>query len=194
MLAHARQKDLFNLPNSLTLFRIVCIPVVVLCLAYEGRWPSFLAALLFGAAFTTDALDGFYARKYGWVTTLGKFLDPLADKILVSITLIMLVSVGRVPAWIVMFIIAREIAVTGLRSIAASEGIVIQASTLGKYKTGFQSSSVIALCLHYDYLAIDFHVVGIVLLWLALGFTLWSGWAYFSWFRRVFLPKPDADR
>lgn len=192
MVSHARQKDVFNLPNSLTLFRILCIPLVVFCLAFEGRWPSFLAALFFGAAFTTDWLDGFFARKYGSVTILGKFLDPLADKILVSVTLIMLVSMLRVPAWIVMLIIAREIAVTGLRSIAASEGVVIQASALGKYKTGFQSSSVIALCLHYDYFTIDFHLIGIILLWIGLGLTLWSGWAYFSWFRRFYLP--DSHR
>lgn len=192
MVTHARQKDLFNLPNSLTLFRVLCIPLVVVCLAFEGRWPSFLAALFFGAAFTTDWLDGFFARKYGAVTILGKFLDPLADKILVSVTLIMLVSMGRVPAWMVMLIIAREIAVTGLRGIAASEGVVIQASTLGKYKTGFQSSSVIALCLHYDYLAIDFHVVGIVLLWIGLGMTVWSGWAYFSFFRKFYFPTSNG--
>jgi CDP-diacylglycerol---glycerol-3-phosphate 3-phosphatidyltransferase len=191
MVSHARQKDLFNLPNSLTLFRILCIPLVVLCLAFEGKGPSFLAALFFGAAFTTDWLDGFFARKYGSVTTLGKFLDPLADKILVSVTLIMLVSIGRVPAWMVMLIIAREIAVTGLRSIAASEGIIIQASALGKYKTGFQSASVIGLCLHDEYFTIDFHMVGLALLWIGLGLTMWSGWAYFSWFRRVFLPKPQ---
>lgn len=188
MESRTRQSVLFNLPNSLTLFRLLCIPLVVLCLAFEGRGPSFLAALFFGAAFTTDFLDGFFARKYGSVTVLGKFLDPLADKILVSVTLIMLVSMGRVPAWMVMLIIAREIAITGLRSIAMSEGIVIQASSLGKYKTGFQAASVIGLCLHYEYLAVDFHGVGAALLWIALGLTLWSGWAYFKGFHKLFFP------
>ncbi len=191
MASHSRQNVLFNLPNSLTLLRLLCIPLVVLCLEFEARGSSFLAALLFGAAFTTDFLDGFFARKYGAVTVLGKFLDPLADKILVSITLIMLVSMGRVPAWIVMLIVAREIAVTGLRSIAMSEGIVIQASPLGKYKTGFQAASVIGLCLHYEYLTINFHSVGAALLWVALVLTLWSGWAYFRGFHRVFFPRPN---
>ncbi len=192
MISHARHKVIFNLPNSLTLFRVVCIPLVVLCLDFEGKWPSFLAALFFGAAFTTDFLDGFFARRHGSVTVLGKFLDPLADKILVSVTLIGLVSIHRVPAWIVMLIIAREIAVTGLRGIAASEGIVIQASPLGKYKTGFQAASTIGLCLHYEYLSVDFHGVGMVLLWFALVLTLWSGWAYFRSFRRVFFPGPRS--
>jgi CDP-diacylglycerol---glycerol-3-phosphate 3-phosphatidyltransferase len=192
MTNHSRQNVLFNLPNSLTLFRIVCIPLVVVCLGFEGQAASFLAALFFGAAFITDYLDGFFARKYGAVTVLGKFLDPLADKILVSVTLIMLVSMGRAPAWIVMFIVAREIAVTGLRSIVISEGIVIQASPLGKYKTGFQAASAIALCLHYEYLAIDFHLVGVTLLCVSLVLTLWSGWAYFRAFHRLFFPDPNT--
>jgi CDP-diacylglycerol--glycerol-3-phosphate 3-phosphatidyltransferase len=188
MAIRLRQSVLFNLPNSLTLFRLLCIPLVVISLAFDAQTSSFLAALFFGAAFATDYLDGFFARKYGSVTVLGKFLDPLADKILVSITLIMLVSMGRVPAWIVMLIVAREIAVTGLRSIAISEGIVIQASPLGKYKTGFQAAAVIGLCLHYEYLSVDFHDVGTALLWVALTLTLWSGWDYFRGFHRVFFP------
>jgi CDP-diacylglycerol--glycerol-3-phosphate 3-phosphatidyltransferase len=190
MISRSRQNVLFNLPNSLTLIRLVCIPLVILFLAFETKGASFLAALSFGTAFTTDYMDGFFARKYGIVTVLGKFLDPLADKILVSVTLIMLVSMARVPAWIVMIIIAREIAVTGLRSIAISEGIVIQASPLGKYKTGFQSAAVIGLCLHYPYFNIDFHLVGMTLLWMALGLTIWSGWAYFKGFQRLFFPGP----
>jgi CDP-diacylglycerol---glycerol-3-phosphate 3-phosphatidyltransferase len=189
MISRSRQNVLFNLPNSLTLIRLICIPLVILFLAFETKGASFLAALSFGTAFTTDYMDGFFARKYGIETVLGKFLDPLADKILVSVTLIMLVSMARVPAWIVMIIIAREIAVTGLRSIAISEGIVIQASLLGKYKTGFQSAAVIGLCLHYPYFNIDFHLVGMTLLWMALGLTIWSGWTYFKEFHKVFFPQ-----
>ena len=191
MVSQARHKVLFNLPNSLTLFRVLCIPLVLISLNLETQWPSFLAALFFAAAFTTDILDGFFARKYRSVTVLGKFLDPLADKILVSVTLIMLVSMGRVPGWMVMIIVAREIAVTGLRGIAVSEGIVIQASPLGKYKTGFQAVSVIGLCLHYQYLSIDFHRVGMTLLWIALVLTIWSCWSYFRSFHKVFFPGPD---
>ena len=177
-----------NLPNKLSLFRMVCIPIVIICLYFEGRLGSFLATLFFGMAFVTDALDGFYARKYGAVTVLGKFLDPLADKILVSSTMIMLITLDRIPAWIVIVIIAREMAVTGLRSIAVSEGIVIQASSLGKYKTIFQSVAVLGLTLHYEYFNVDFHLVGMLFLWAALILTLWSGWAYFRQFNQVFFP------
>lgn len=177
-----------NLPNKLTAFRLVCIPLVVICLYFQGRWGSFFAALFFGMAFITDILDGFYARKYGAVTVLGKFLDPLADKILVTVTMIALIPIGRIPTWVVILIIAREMAVTSLRSIAMNEGIVIQASQLGKYKTIFQATAVVALCLHFEYLCIDFHVVGMTFLWAALVLTIWSGWAYFRQFHHIFFP------
>jgi CDP-diacylglycerol--glycerol-3-phosphate 3-phosphatidyltransferase len=170
---------IFNLPNSLSLIRLACLPVIMICLSYEGRLASFLAALLFGMAFFTDFLDGYFARRYGAVTVIGKILDPLADKILVILTMMMLIPLGRIPTWMVMLIVVRELAVTGLRSIAAAEGVIIQASSLGKFKTVFQCSATIALCLHYEYLSVDLHVVGIVLLWIALAFTYWSGWSYF---------------
>jgi CDP-diacylglycerol--glycerol-3-phosphate 3-phosphatidyltransferase len=183
------EKAAFNLPNSLTLFRLVCIPVVVICLYFPGRVGSLLAALFFGMAFVTDILDGYFARRRGDVTKLGKFLDPLADKILVCITMIMLIPLGRIPAWIVVLIVAREIAVTGLRGVAVMEGIVIQASALGKYKTLFQSITTVCLCLHYEYFGVDFHTVGMVLLVVALVLTLWSAWAYFRAFYQVFFPR-----
>ena len=186
------RKVIFNLPNTLSLMRMVCIPVVVVCLLFPGRWGSFLAALFFGGAFITDFLDGYFARRYGDVTVLGKFLDPLADKILVTVTMIMLIPLERIPAWVVMLIIVREIAVTGLRSIAASEGVVIQASSLGKYKTIFQAVALVLLCLHYPYFGLDLHVVGMVILWVALIFTIWSGWAYFQGFHRVFSPRQPS--
>ena len=103
-----------------------------------------------------------FARKYCTVTVLGKLLDPLVDKLLVSLTMIMLIPLNRIPIWMVIAIIAREIALTGLRGIAAGEGIVIQASALGKYKTILQSVAIGGLCLHYVYLGINFHVVGMV--------------------------------
>jgi len=182
-------KAALNLPNALSLLRLVAIPVVLICLLFPGKWWSFFAALFLSIAFITDMLDGYYARKYAAVTVLGKFLDPLADKILVSMTLIMLISLARVPAWMVVVIVAREIAVTGLRSVAVNEGIVIQASMLGKYKTVFQAVATIALCLHYEYFGLDLHAVGMVLLWIALILTLASGWAYFQAFYRVFFPN-----
>jgi CDP-diacylglycerol--glycerol-3-phosphate 3-phosphatidyltransferase len=103
--------------------------------------------------------------------------------------MIMLISLDRIPAWIVIIIIAREMAVTGLRGIAASEGVVIQARSLGKWKTLLQSFALIGLCLHYQYLGMDFHRVGMVLLWGALVLTVWSGWDYFRQFRSVFSPR-----
>lgn len=182
-------KKISNLPNMLTLFRLACIPVVLLCLNFPGRFGSFLAAVFFGLAFITDILDGFFARRYGAVTVVGKFLDPLADKILVSVTMIMLIPLGRIPVWMVIVIIIREMGVTGLRGIAVNEGIVIQASALGKYKTIFQAVALVGLCLHYSYLNINFHVVGMTFMWGALIVTLWSGFAYFRQFKQVIAPK-----
>ena len=108
------RKEALNLPNSLTFFRIACIPLVLLFLKISGKTGSFLAALLLALAFITDMLDGYLARRYASVTTLGKFLDPLADKILVSVSMIMLIPLGRIPVWMVIVIIAREMAVKGL--------------------------------------------------------------------------------
>ncbi len=178
-----------NLPNILTFLRIGCIPLVLIFLAWEGRLWSFLAASAFGLAFITDFLDGFFARRYGAVTDLGKFLDPLADKILVITTMIMLIPLERIPVWMVVLIVTREIAVTGLRAIAASEGVVIQAEPLGKLKTILQSVSLLALCLHYPYFGLNFHKLGIIILWGALGFTLWSGFNYFRHFSREVFGK-----
>ena len=181
-----------DLPNKLTAFRLVCIPLVIIFLSFHDPWSSFFAAFFIGMAFFTDALDGYYARKYGAVTVLGKFLDPLADKILVTISMIMLIPLGRIPILMVIVIISRELAVTGLRSIAINEGIVIQSSQLGKYKTIFQAVAILGLALHYKYLEVDFHVVGMVFLWASLILTLWSGWAYFRSFYKVFSSEKEG--
>ncbi len=179
------QGQISNLPNTLSTMRLVLIPAVVICLYFPGRLGSFLAALFFGLAAITDLLDGFYARRYKVVTPLGKFLDPLADKLLVSATMIMLVALDRIPPWIVILIVGREMAVTGLRGIAVIEGKVIEASSLGKYKTIFQSVALICLSLHYRYLKVDFHAVGMIFLWGALILTMWSGWVYFRMIKRI---------
>jgi CDP-diacylglycerol--glycerol-3-phosphate 3-phosphatidyltransferase len=180
---------IWNLPNRLTFLRLACIPLVFFFLNFPGKLWSLLAALLFGIASVTDILDGFLARKYGAVTTFGKFLDPLADKLLVSVTMIMLIPLGRIPPWMVIVIISREMAVTALRGMAVNEGVVIQADRLGKFKTISQSIALGALCLHYPYLGIDFHYVGMIVLWAALVLTLWSGWNYFAQFKHVFFPR-----
>ena len=110
METNRQKEEILNLPNTLSFLRLGAIPLVIICLYFPGRVGSFLAALIFGAAFITDLLDGYYARRYNEVTIFGKFLDPLADKILVCVTLIMLIPMNRVPALMVMLIIAREIA------------------------------------------------------------------------------------
>ena len=122
------RKGLLNLPNLLTLGRVAAVPAVVVLLLFDTRAAGFWAAVVFGVAAITDWLDGWLARKWQVVTVLGKFLDPLADKLIVMAALIMLIPYGRVPAWAVFLILAREMVVTGLRSIASSEGIVIAAS------------------------------------------------------------------
>ena len=180
-----------NLPNTLTFIRLACIPLVFVALSFPGRWAALLAALFFGLASVTDFLDGYFARRHGSVTVLGKFLDPLADKLLVSVTMIMLIPLGRIPVWIVIVIIAREMAVTALRAVAISEGIVVQASSLGKYKTILQVVAMLGLCLHYTYFRVDFHVVGMAFLWGALVMTLWSGWDYFRQFNKVFFTTKE---
>lgn len=170
------REELLNAPNLMTLGRLLCIPVFLGLLAYESRRNSFLAALVFAAAAISDWLDGWLARVSNKVTTLGKFLDPLADKIIVLSALVVLVRLGRVPVWVVIIILARELLISGLRTIAMSEGLVISASRGGKWKTSLQLSGIIALMVHYhfaiDYLfgavVTDFQVVGLTLLYLSL--------------------------
>lgn len=188
---------IFNLPNLLTLARVAAIPLLVVILLSDSREAGFWAAALFGAAAVTDFIDGWLARKWGVVTVLGKFLDPLADKLIVMAALIMLIPTGRVPAWAVFLLLAREIIVTGLRSIASSEGIVIDASDLGKYKTIYQMVAIPGLLLHYDYywffgiqselLRVNMHNFGMFFFSIALALTLWSGFDYLHKFSRVFV-------
>ena len=170
------REELLNAPNLMTLGRIACIPVFLALLAYENRRNSFLAAAVFAVAAITDWFDGWLARVSNKVTTLGKFLDPLADKIIVLSALVMLLRLGRVPVWVVVLILARELLISGLRTIAMSEGLVIPASRGGKWKTSLQLSGIIALMVHYhfaiDYLVVtvmtDFHTVGLALLYISL--------------------------
>ncbi len=179
---------IFNLANNLTLVRIFIVPLLIVLLLYSARPTACLiAALLFGLAAFTDWLDGYVARRQNLVTSLGQFLDPLADKILVSITLIMLLSLNRVPAWMVAIIITREVAVTGLRIAAVHEGIIIESSKLSKYKTAFQLVATEGLLIHYTYWTINFHLVGMGILWIAMLVTLWTGIIYFiKFFEKTF--------
>lgn len=180
-----------NLPNKLTLSRIILIPVFILLLSIPFDWGTwdignttlpvshFAAAILFIFASATDWVDGYYARKHNLVTNLGKFMDPLADKLLVSAALILLIEMGLAPAWVVIIIISREFAVTGLRLVAAGEGIVLAAGNLGKIKTATQMVAIAVLLLHnfpFSYLGFPF---GTIMLYIALFFTILSGVDYF---------------
>jgi len=186
---------IWNIPNILTLLRIAAIPLLVFLLMSPDREPGFWAAALFAVASVTDWLDGYLARRMGIVTVFGKFLDPIADKLIVMAALIMILPFGRVPAWMVLVILGREIIITGLRGIASSEGIVIQASDLGKFKTIFQLVAIIGLLLHFDYrwffgidhpyLVVNMHNVGIFYLWIATVITIWSGVDYLAKFYKV---------
>ena len=187
------KKSIFNLPNTLSFFRIGCIPLIVGFLFFPRKTTSFLAALVFALASISDLLDGFVARRHQLVTTFGQFLDPLADKLIVSAALIMLIPLDRVPAWMVVVIIGRELAIMGLRSVAGSEGKVITADHLGKQKMVLQTVAILGLLLHYDYYGVNFHAVGMFFLWLAVIITLWSGFNYFRNFWHV-LEENDSDQ
>ncbi len=171
-------------PNSLTMFRVMAVPLLIVLLLFDNRITAALAAFVFSVAAITDYLDGYIARRYELVSNLGKILDPLADKMLVSTAFIMLIPLERVPAWIVCVIIGRELAITGFRNIISDHGDDASASMLGKYKTGFQIAAIIPLLIHFTYFRIDFHMVGSLLLWIALVFTVWSGVDYIVRFRK----------
>lgn len=178
-------KQILSQPNTLTLFRVGAIPVIVILMLYPNRVLTFFAALLFSAAAITDYFDGYLARQKGLVTRLGKIMDPLADKLLVSTSFIMLVSHGWIPAWVACIIIGREIAVTGLRNVISDSGGDVAASNLGKYKTGFQIAAIIPLLFHYHYFSVNLHAIGMFFLWGALIFTVWSGVDYFWRHRKL---------
>jgi CDP-diacylglycerol---glycerol-3-phosphate 3-phosphatidyltransferase len=188
--ARSFKKELWSSPNIITLVRIGAIPVFLVFTYYESRLHSFIAALVYTGAAATDFLDGWLARRKNLVTVIGKFLDPLADKLIAVSALIMLVHLGRVPAWIVIVVMSREFAVTGLRTIAMSEGIVIAAGQEGKYKTALQLIAICFLLLHYAYpidflfgtAVIDANRVGTPLLYISVFFSLWSAWKYFAGF------------
>jgi len=170
-----------TLPNLLSLLRIALIPFLVYFLTDTGPLSSALAALTFFVASLTDFFDGYLARLHGHTTTLGKFLDPLADKLIVAAALIMLTAIDRsprVPAWMVVIIVGRELAVTGLRGIASGEGVILPAEELGKYKMIFQMFALHGLLIHYSYAFVDFHLAGMYFLWVSLVLGVWSGIDY----------------
>lgn len=168
-----------NAPNVLTVLRILMIPVIVVALLEETAEGDVIAAALFALAALTDGLDGYIARRQRQETVFGKLMDPLADKLLVTAALVSLVSLDRIAAWVAMVIIAREFAVTGLRSVAAERGVVISASWLGKAKTGLQVAAIFGL------IAFDDSPLGVdILVYAAVAMTVFSGADYFLGLRR----------
>lgn len=176
-----------NLANKITLVRVLFVVPIVGLLYFEGRITCFLAAILFAIASFTDFLDGHIARKENMVTSFGKFLDPLADKLLICSVLIMFTALAWTPAWVTIVIVGRELAVTGLRAMAVDEGIVIAADKYGKLKTVLQIIAIIPLLLHYPLLGFDMHLIGNFLLYIALVLTIISGANYFFGFYKTWL-------
>ena len=185
--SHSLRQDALNLPNLLTMGRILVIPLVLYLLDRGGPIDCFWATIVFVGAAVTDFLDGYLARKRNLVSVLGKFLDPLADKLIVMSTLVWLVTMGRVPAWLAIVLICREISVTGLRSIASSEGLVISAGSGGKSKTALQMVGLVCLqlgypyhidMLFYDFGVVDLVMVGRALIYCSLVFSIVSAAQY----------------
>lgn len=188
-----RPERFWNIPNAITVSRIVVSPLVLLLLLAPGWNGSAAIGVGFLAVSLTDLLDGYLARRWGEVTRIGKLLDPLADKLLTMSALVLLAAMpGRIPSWgipLVVAILARELAVTALRAMASAEGVVISAAPLGKWKTSFQIAAITALLIHHPWLDLPFHEVGLGLLVVATGFTLWSGYDYFASYLRY---RPTA--
>ena len=176
--------------NHLTWLRVALIPFIYagMVIGEKDQWILLGTWLVFLIACLTDYWDGVIARHQGKDTKIGKLLDPVADKILICSLLILLVAMGRVPAFLTIILIARELIINGLRSIAAAEGVVIAASSGGKSKTITQMVAVGFLIIHYNTLGLPCHEIGVIMLWIATLISLWSGYKYiFSYFQN--LPK-----
>ncbi len=167
-----------NLANKITMFRVILIPVFLACMLIDFQYSQYISALIFIIAACTDALDGYIARKYDQITNFGKFVDPLADKLLTMAALVVLVEKGKIPALAVVIILAREFIITGLRTLAASEGIVIAASWWGKLKTITQMVAIILILIGnfpFNKLGIP---LDIIMLYVAVIITIISGIDY----------------
>lgn len=188
-------RKFLNLPNWITLGRLLAVPcLLVLMLFLDDLSPdigfnraiSFICALLFALAMSSDMVDGYLARRMGITSTFGKFIDPLADKVLFLVAMIMMIPLGRIPAWLVAAFFIREVTVTALRGIALDDGIVISASHWGKYKSAFVSTATVGLLLHYPFFGIQWRLMAWLFIWPALAFSLASGLHYsIGFFREV---------
>lgn len=171
-----------NLPNKLTILRIILVPVFMWFLLLRNYYPGYseaLALITFIIAALTDGLDGYLARKNENVTKFGKIVDPLADKLLITAALIAFVAMREISAWVAIIIIGRELAITGLRAVAASEGVVLSANKWGKMKTILQISAIIAIIIHPQIVFFP-EILAQILLWIAVIITVYSGYLYFK--------------
>jgi len=188
------ERRYLNLPNWITLGRLWAVPVLFVLMLFMGggaaergldRTLSFICALLFTAAMCSDMLDGYFARRRGLSSTFGKFLDPLADKLVFLVVMIMMVPLGRIPAWLVVIFLVREVTVTALRGIAVDEGVVIAASNWGKYKAVFVTIATAGLLLHYPFFGVQWRLIGWVFMVPSLVFSIGSGVHYVTGFVRA---------
>jgi CDP-diacylglycerol--glycerol-3-phosphate 3-phosphatidyltransferase len=194
------RREFTNLPNLVTMGRVALVPFVLFFIDNFSPLRSFIASLLYLGAAAGDALDGYLARSRGQVSMLGKFLDPLADKLIVTAVLVFMVDLGRVPAWVVVVLLARDFAINGLRSVASAQGLVIAASDGGKIKTALQLVAIMLLLIHFQYsplgtsIPIDYNRVGLKILYLSMVASLFSGAQYLRNFFSAALrqPRPAA--
>ena len=184
-MAKRREPGFWTAANIITVGRIFLIPVVMMFMFDPGPAAGWIAMVIFVVAGVSDLIDGYLARLYGQVSIVGAFLDPLADKLMVMAVMVMLIPLDRIPAWLVVIILARELVITGLRGIASAEGIIISASAGGKFKTAYQVFGLSFLLIHYEYLDIRTHVVGLWLMYMSAAISLWSGWEYCFEFWKV---------
>ncbi|WP_373048108.1 CDP-diacylglycerol--glycerol-3-phosphate 3-phosphatidyltransferase [Vulgatibacter sp.] len=195
--------ELVNLPNLITYIRVLVIPVFLWFTWRGDPFSSFLAAALFTFAAVSDIVDGWLARRMNLVSIIGKFMDPLADKLIVTAALVMLAQMGRIEAWLVILLLSRELIVSGLRQIAVGEGLVIAAGQGGKWKTALQLSGIIGVLVHYTYpvdllvvrsYPFDFQLIGEWLLVLSLVPSVFSALQYFGAFLDAVAEKEEAAK
>ena len=201
--ANNLRAELTNLPNLVTIGRVVLVPFVLLLIDNYSPLRTFLASLMYLGAAAGDALDGYLARKRNQVSVLGKFLDPLADKLIVTAVLVTMVALHRAPAWVVIVLIGRDLAINGLRSIASAQGLVIAASDGGKIKTALQLIAILLMLVHFRYpllgttaivgqaINVDYHRVGLLMLYLSAIVSVVSGGQYMrNFFTAAWRPAP----
>jgi len=183
----------WTLSNQLTVSRVLLIPLLAVAFYVPGKVGFISAAAVFTLASITDWLDGYLARSRNEVTAFGRFLDPVADKLLVATALVLLVDADRTPALLAAIIIGREIVISALREWLAQVSSIVHVSVLAKWKTGVQMAAVICLLLHITVFGINMHLIGLILLWIAALLTLWSAYEYLRDAWGVLIDESDSE-